>query len=259
MLAQVLSRVEPVRSIILGMLRPVDIVSLVFATGIPTTPWERPKYLTLFRQVFWDDSWVETLRANGGTVSLVGKDLRRFHEAIRAFDYKSLKRKINLLLVVKQPSLTPQAHLGSNSYLLDTIDGTCSWTTDFTIGPTSNRKSNGNDSELEVYVMFTNRSMRIALDAVWTDRLFYHTESLLPIDDAEALGPGLRNARNYIWYDNTQEKVSGLSASAIEMAPLSRNTYWGVGSSLRAQGTMRFLVKRRRSQCSIDQVDILFY
>jgi hypothetical protein len=259
MFIYILLNCEPVRQGILGMLKPVDIVSLVLAAQIVTTPRERIKYLTLFRQLFFDDSWVEKIRGDGGNVFIMGKDLRRFYEGLQTWDYYSLKNKINLLLVVKQPSLTPQAHLEENGCLLDTIDGTCLWTTSFTVGPTNCKKSNGDHTNVEVYTIFTNRNMRIALDNVWTDRLFFNNENLIAVDDTEALGPGLRNARNYTWSSNSQENINGLSLAAIEITPLSRNTYWGVGSILRTQGNIRFLVKRRRTQGSSDQVDILFY
>jgi hypothetical protein len=166
MFIHILFNCEPVRQGILGMLKPVDIVSLVFAARIVTTPWERTKYMTLFRQLFLDDSWVEKIRGGGGTVSIMGKDLRRFHEGLQTWDYHSLKNKINLLLVVKQPSSTPQAHLQANGYLLNTIDSTCLWMTNSVTGSLNYKRVNGHESNLEVYIIFTNHNIRIRLDTI---------------------------------------------------------------------------------------------
>ena len=47
MFIHILLNCEPVRQGILGMLKPVDIVSLVFAARIVTTPWERNQVLDL--------------------------------------------------------------------------------------------------------------------------------------------------------------------------------------------------------------------
>jgi len=152
------------------MLKPVDVVSLVLAARITTTAWERSKYLNLFRHIFSDDIWVERMKESGGTVSVIGKDIRRFHRALRTWDYHALNDKMNLLLVVKQPMLTPQARFQENGNLLDNIDGTCLWTTGFTVGPTICKRSNTDSENLEVYVMFTNRNIRIALNAEWTNR-----------------------------------------------------------------------------------------
>lgn len=91
------------------MLKPVDVVSLVLAARITTTAWERSKYLNLFRYIFSDDIWVERIKESGGTVSVIGKDIRRFYRALYTWDYHALNDKINLLLGVKQPMLTPQA------------------------------------------------------------------------------------------------------------------------------------------------------
>jgi hypothetical protein len=200
---RVLSDFEPVRRTILSMLKPVDVVSLVLAARITTTAWERSKYLNLFRHMFSDDIWMEKMKKSGGTVSVVGKDIRRFHRALRTWDYHTLNDKMNLLLVVKQPMLTPQAHFQENGNLLDNIDGTCLWTTGFTVGPTICKRSNADSENLEVYVMFTNRNIRIALNAEWTNRLLYSTESLIPVDNLGAVTPEIfRSARNYTWVSN---------------------------------------------------------
>jgi len=190
-------------------------------------------------------------------VSIMGKDVKRFHEGLQTWDYHSLKSKINLLLVVKQPSLTPQAHLQANGYLLNTIDGTCLWTTNSATGSLNCKRVNGHDSNLEVYVIFTNRNMRITLDTIWTNRLFYDSENLISVKNTGA--GSLRNFGNYRWYDNMAEDISGLSLSAIEMTPFSHNTYWGVGSILRTQGTSRILIKQRSTQGVSKEADILLF
>lgn len=79
--------------------------------------------------------------------------------------------------------------------------------------------------------------MRIELDITWTNQLLYNTENRIPVADIKALSPeALKNARNYTWYSNLHESTSGLSLPTIEKTPLSHNTYWGVGSILRAHG-----------------------
>jgi hypothetical protein len=156
--------------------------------------------------------------------------------------------------VVKQPSSTPQDHLQANGYLLNTIDGTCLWTTNSATGSLNCKRVNGHDTHLEVYVIFTNRNIRIKLDTIWTERLLYNSENLISVNTGVR-----RNFRNYTWYNNMAEDISGLSLSAIEMTPFCHNTYWGAGSVLRTQGTTRILIKERPTQCLSKEADILLF
>ena len=233
-------------------------MSLVFATSLITTTWERSKYLNVSRQVFFDNIQVEKTIGSGGTITFIRKDLKNFQEALQNWDYHSLKHKMNILLIVKQPSLKPQAYLEENGHLLDTIDGTYLQTTNSTIRPTNCQKSNG-DNNLEVYVILTNRNMRITLDTIWTKRLFYNTENLIAVNNDKALTKDFRQARDYKQYSNLHENISCLSLSAIKMTPLSHNIYWGAGSILRAQGIVRILIKERQTQCKLKVADLLFF
>jgi hypothetical protein len=85
--------------------------------------------------------------------------------------------------------------------------------------------------------------MRITLNITWTNRLFYNFENLISVKNTGTRS--LRNFRNYTWYNNMAEDIFSLSLFIIEMIPFSHNTYWGIGSILCTQGTIRILIKER--------------
>jgi hypothetical protein len=91
----------PARQALMRMLRPLDIISLVLATGIQLTDAEKA-YLNVSRQLFFDLTWVEDMEKNGRMATLFSNDLMNLHNAIRSWDESFRVNDMRVLLVVRE-------------------------------------------------------------------------------------------------------------------------------------------------------------
>ncbi|PMD42310.1 hypothetical protein L207DRAFT_527233 [Hyaloscypha variabilis F] len=85
-LIHVLKTFEPVRSTLLGMLRPTDIYALAAANAITITVKEIDKYMEAWRQMFYTNEWMDSIfRAwDCSSVTMFGKDLRGIEDMSEA-------------------------------------------------------------------------------------------------------------------------------------------------------------------------------
>jgi hypothetical protein len=84
-LIRLLASFSPARQVPMRMLRPLDIISLVLATGIQITDAEKG-YLNVSRQLFLDLTWVRDMEKNGRLVTLFSNDLMNLQCSIRSWD-----------------------------------------------------------------------------------------------------------------------------------------------------------------------------
>jgi hypothetical protein len=110
------------RDLLLSMLRPMDIVSLLTATCVTITKVERAKYLILWRQIFFDMKWLDILKANGCTVTVLGTDFGKLVSAIRRWDHTLNTSTLKYVLVISPP-LSPLLRRP----LQDSTDTTVGW------------------------------------------------------------------------------------------------------------------------------------
>lgn len=226
MLRTILSDLEPVRRVILSMLKPTDIVSLVQAIHIITTPFERRKYLTWTREAFGGIDWVNILKEEGCTITVVGKDLALFERCIKTWSYCPVK--LQLLIVIKHPISTPEEYFGKHCHIFRDMEGACSWamTPELVMG----------DSLSHIAVMFTENNTRVELDGNWTDKLLA-TQQISSHDTSNEFS-------NYTWYSNLHE-----ASPSLDQTPPSHDTLGGVVSVLRKHGEAhKFLLSSGRSK-----------
>lgn len=96
----------PARQVLIRMLRPLDIISLVLATGIQLTDAEKV-YLNVSRQLFLDLTWVEDMEKNGRMATLFSNDLMNLHNAIRGGDESFQVNDMRVLLVIREIEKNP--------------------------------------------------------------------------------------------------------------------------------------------------------
>ncbi|KAL5328025.1 hypothetical protein ACEPPN_005731 [Leptodophora sp. 'Broadleaf-Isolate-01'] len=107
------------------MLRPMDIISLTAATGVKITNAEEKRHLVIWRQLFFDMSWLQLLKGYGCTVTIVGKDLGILHTALQSRDWRLDTSLLKLALVIGE-------HTSTRSYercrvILDSFDFDSTW------------------------------------------------------------------------------------------------------------------------------------
>lgn len=93
-------RAPEFRDTLMSMLRPMDIVRLVAASGIRTTLGERKRYMAVWRQICFDMRWVSALKERNSSVTIVGNELRRLHSALRCGDHTFNIDQLHLIIVV---------------------------------------------------------------------------------------------------------------------------------------------------------------
>ncbi|KAG4427030.1 hypothetical protein IFR05_017487, partial [Cadophora sp. M221] len=154
----------------LQMLKPTDIVALWTAAFLVITPFEKQTYLSWTREVFEGANELRQLRSDGCAITVVGKDLIAFTQAIRLWKYRP--GNITLLIVVKHPNLDPQQHIERRQSFLESISEKYSWTLGTNIAPDRVRGSSWiKEMDSQIIVMFIARNTRIELDEFWTDKL----------------------------------------------------------------------------------------
>ena len=107
-----MKRAQPVWESLLGMLRPMDIVSLARATQFRLQPTEAQRiFMAWWRQLFQNMKWIDKFpnitippylgheRFDTCPIVVIGKDLKRLNYAITKWDYFDVK-EIRLLVVV---------------------------------------------------------------------------------------------------------------------------------------------------------------
>ena len=105
-LVSVMRYTSPIWLSLLNILRPMDIISLAIATTFRIQPTKRQKqiYMKWWRQIFYNMKWVEQ---NERRVTIIGKDLAKFKDAMQKWHYFNIK-ELKLLVVIGR---TPTAEL----------------------------------------------------------------------------------------------------------------------------------------------------
>lgn len=94
------------RTTLLSMLRPMDIVALVIATGSRLSRYEAAKYMIPWKQLFHDLKWVDKLEKNNCTVTLFGTSISELAKAISNWDSAYDPSRLKVMVIVGQPSKT---------------------------------------------------------------------------------------------------------------------------------------------------------
>ena len=211
------------------MLKPTDIVALWMATKLIITQSEKRAYLSWTREVFEGQCKLNQLRSDGCAITVVGKDLNTFTQAMRSWDYRPCG--LRLLIVVKHPTMSPQQHFRKCQSFLESISQRYSWTFGSDVAPDRIRGSSWvKEVDSQIIVMFTTRNTRIELDEFWTDNLLVTQQDgqIIRIQNVSEESDGLHN---YTWYTNFHSPNPSISKS-----PFSHNTLSGVIKVLRAYG-----------------------
>ncbi|CZS92424.1 uncharacterized protein RAG0_02911 [Rhynchosporium agropyri] len=226
MITLMMANFEPIRRNMLQMLKPMDIVALWTAIGLAITPFEKRTYLSWIREVFEGVNELRQLRSEGCTITVIGKDLNNFTQAIRAWKYRP--GGLTLLVVIKRLGLNPQQHIDQRRSFLESISEKHCCTSGTSITPDRVRASSWKkETDSQIIVMFTARNTRIELDEFWTERLLVtqrHSEK--SSIGSSRVGDGLHN---HTWFTNLHTP----DPSIIE-SPLSYNTLRGMVEVLRA-------------------------
>lgn len=175
-LVDTLLRVPEFRSTVMSMLRPMDIIRLVFASGIRTTPTERKKYIGLWRQIFFDMRWVNVLKEKDCIVTVVGKDLRRLHTAIQNGDYTLDASLLKLVIVIGEENEVRS--IEHDHRVTESFDTTVRW---HKIEPsffTHLEIDQKPVDDVQIYVYSMDQNSWISFGRSWFDMLFMRYESL---------------------------------------------------------------------------------
>lgn len=227
MLRSLVSDFEPVRRALLAMLKPSDIVSLMQATGLVTTDYERRQYLQWTREVFHTMKWVNKLKVEGCTITVIGKDLHDFNRAVRS--WSRVPSTLRVLIVVNCPSWATTKLLRELHSLGESLSMPYIWTVESNVPPTDNATRH-NPSE-QACVIFTSRNTSIELDPAWS-------EKVLAMEQSDEIS----DKHNYTWYTNLQEPTPWL-----ERSPDSHHNLRGIVEVLRRHGEEgKFLLSSRK-------------
>ncbi|CAM6002538.1 unnamed protein product [Sphagnum balticum] len=115
----------PLRRCLLGMLRPMDIISLATAAGIELTDVEKKKYLVFWKQMFFDMNWLQILRENSFTATIMGNDIRRLYNAIQKEDYTIDPSLLKLVIVICETKASPASAYRES--ITASFDTTTAW------------------------------------------------------------------------------------------------------------------------------------
>lgn len=201
-------------------LGPRDIVALTTALEVNPNKLERTIYTDPLRQVFHSWTWVPKAQEMGLTVTVVGKDLQTFREAIEAWDYFAIPETMNLLLIVLSPHDWAEVkHLEAAEYekrkdlVLPNINGSALCT----------QGSNSSSTETEIKYMTpdSNWNLRISvtasrmivIDSVWTKWLFrsQYRHSLFYREESS----DYNNICYQTWFSNLCGSSKALEVSTI--------------------------------------------
>ena len=108
MLSSIIANFEPIRRNILQMLKPTDIVALWMATKLIITQSEKRAYLSWTREVFEGQCKLNQLRSDGCAITVVGKDLNTFTQAMRSWDYRPCGLRLLIVVVWLKASYSNQ-------------------------------------------------------------------------------------------------------------------------------------------------------
>jgi hypothetical protein len=116
-LVSTMRQISPLWDLLFRTLKPTDIVSLAIATNFRIQPTKRQKqiYMKWWRQIFYNMKWVEQ---NERRVTIIGKDLAKFKDAMQKWYYFNTK-ELKLLAVVGR---TPTAELRTNQEFFRDVD-----------------------------------------------------------------------------------------------------------------------------------------
>jgi hypothetical protein len=158
---------------LLGILRPMDIVSLTRATTFRTKPSEvqARKYLPWWREFFINLDWAETIGTTGTTgttgtrATFIGNDIQRLQEALDRWEYLPTIR-MKLLVIVNGPY---------KQSLLDALDTTFMWICE----PDGIFDAGHFATQFQTAVVFQSRNY-IDLDLHWSRHLLRPVRASVP-------------------------------------------------------------------------------
>jgi hypothetical protein len=165
-LAQTIRQLLPFRDELMSMLRPMDLISLIRASGMPITKAERTKYLALWRQIFFDMQWVAVLKERNCTITVIGNDMRRLHTALARGDSALDTSTLKIVVVIGE---TQESRSYQHSrYIIQSFDGTVAWHEIPADAGGSSLKIDQNATEIQVCVLSALRGSCTDLDHTWT-------------------------------------------------------------------------------------------
>lgn len=126
-LVHLLNSIYPIRRRLLLMLRPMDIVALVKATGIQMTDDECHKHMVLWKQFFFNMTWVEELAKIHCTVTIIGQNVGRLHTAITTWDHTLDATNLKFAVAIGEKESTETRPYARSQELLAAFDATTSW------------------------------------------------------------------------------------------------------------------------------------
>jgi hypothetical protein len=159
------------------MLRPMDIISLVFASGIKINRAEK-KYISVSRQMFYDMRWVKILEGMGCTVTIIGKDLTRLKSALECGDYTLNPNTLRTVVAIGEPP-SIRAY-DPNLIMAESFDITVVWHRIHPLqGPAYQSHNIGQRSnEAQICVLSMARGSSADLDCSWSSLLSQRHRSL---------------------------------------------------------------------------------
>jgi hypothetical protein len=184
-------RIHLIWSVLIDMLRPMDIVSLAIATMFLVRPRDDQRaYLRWWRQIFYNMKWVGNIRRD---VLIIGKDLVKLNSAIERRDYFDTT-KMKLLVMEKERNHLPRRDEARRA-LLASIETPYMWS----VNMHQVRISRYCGRDIQICVIFFNNDLVPNADmfthtAMYADLSFSWGRSLL--EEIPARQPIIENGEH---------------------------------------------------------------
>ncbi|KAH6714010.1 hypothetical protein BKA61DRAFT_607062 [Leptodontidium sp. MPI-SDFR-AT-0119] len=111
--------------------------------------------------------WVNKLKVEGCTITVIGKDLHDFNRAVRS--WSRVPSTLRVLIVVNCPSWATTKLLRELHSLGESLSMPYIWTVESNVPPTDN--ATRHNPNAQACVMFTSRNTSIELDPAWFEKV----------------------------------------------------------------------------------------